>query len=613
MTTAGSFHEEERLGTVHDRALVGWLLRYARPHGRALAGCVLLLLVLTALQLAQPYVIKLAIDRVMRPAQLADSAAARAALVDDLWGLVAAYAALVAAFSVLQYAQALWLRVTGQHILAAIRADTFRHMQDLGLAYFDSRPTGRIVTRVTNDIEALGEMYTSVLVNLFRDVFFIVGAMAAIVWLDPRLAVAALALLPFVVVTAMVFRRYAREAYRTMRLRLARINANLSESLSGMRLIQVFGREDRTAAEFAETNEAYYASSVRLIRVFGTFGPTLSFLTSLSLAGVIWLGGRQVLAGALTFGTLYAFTAYLRQLYEPISALAEKFNILQAALAASERIAELQMTEPAIRDPAHGGPTLPALRKGTGAAALEFDRVWFAYRDGDWVLRDVSFRVEAGETVAFVGHTGAGKSTIMNLVPRFYDVQRGSVRVHGLDVREVPQRDLRTTVGIVMQDVFLFASDVASNIALDRAAVDRSAVARAARIVGADAFIDRLEHGLDTPVVERGLNLSTGQRQLISFARTLAHDPAVLILDEATSSVDSETEEALQKATRAIAAGRTTIIVAHRLATVRDADRIYVMHRGRIVEQGRHADLLSKGGMYRTLWRLQFEGEAPAD
>ena len=615
MTAGDAFHDEDPLEATYDRALVAWLLGYARPHAGPLIGCVLLLLLLTVLQLGQPYVIKLAIDRVMRPATLAESAAARQALGEQLWPLVAVYLALVTAAAVLQYAQALWLRVTGQRILAAIRASTFAHLQTLSLSYFDSRPTGRVVTRVTNDIEALGELYTSVLVNLFRDVFFVTGAMIALVWLDARLALAGMAVLPLVAVTALAFRSMTRHAFRAMRTQLARINAMLSESLSGMRVIQLFVRQERNAAEFGAINRAYYAASMRQIRVFGTFGPALSFLTTLALAAVLWLGGLRVLAATLTFGTLYAFTAYLRQMYEPISALAEKVNLLQAALAAAERITELHGTRPDVADPEPAAATASLSAASVRAErragpAVAFDRVWFAYNEGDWVLRDVSFQVEAGETVAFVGRTGAGKSTIMNLVPRFYDVQRGAVRVHGTDVRRVPQAELRRVVGVVMQDVFLFATDIAANISLGSPAVDRAAVERAGRTVGVDGFAARLPQGYDTPVVERGLNLSGGERQLISFARALAHDPAVLILDEATSSVDSETEEALQRAMGVLAAGRTMLVVAHRLATVRHADRIFVMHAGRIVEQGRHDELLARDGVYRTLWRLQADGAA---
>jgi ABC-type multidrug transport system fused ATPase/permease subunit len=374
-----------------------------------------------------------------------------------------------------------------------------------------------------------------------------------------------------------------------------------------MRVIQVFNRQAENAAEFAAINDEYYFAALRLNKVFGTFSPLLSLLSSLAVAAVLWLGGSRVMAGTLTFGTLYAFTSYLRRMYDPISALAEKYNILQSALAASERITELQQTRPQVADPPSTAPPAPARGE---APAVAFDGVWFAYKKDEWVLADVSFQVMPGETVAFVGQTGAGKSTIMNLVPRFYDVQRGSVRVHGGDVREMAQRDLRRTVGIVMQDVFLFASDIAENISLGNDAIALEDVRRAATVVGADAFVERLADGYGTQVVERGQNLSTGQRQMVSFARTLAYDPDVLILDEATSSVDSETEDALRKAIRALTSGRTTLIVAHRLATVRDADRIYVMHRGRIVEQGRHAELLALGGVYSTLWRLQYESGA---
>jgi ATP-binding cassette, subfamily B, multidrug efflux pump len=643
--SASDFQEEEALEANYDRALVAWLLRYARGEWRALGGCLVLLLAVAAIQLAQPQIIRYAIDHALQPAGAASSARERAALLTALWPLVWLYAATVLASEGLGFAQIFWLRRTGQRIITHIRADTFDHLQTLSLSYFDSRPVGRVVTRVTNDVEALSEMYTSVLVNLFRDVFFIIGAAFMLLRLDVRIAFVAFAVVPLVIVTSIVFRRYSRVAWRNMRTRLARINATLAETFSGIRIVQAFGREAQGSTEFRAINEDFYQSAAYVIRVFAVFGPVLDLLTTTALAVIIWIGGAQVLAGTITFGTLYAATAYLRMLFNPINAVAEKYNILQAALAAAERLTELINTRPDIEDPSPDVVrALPPVRRtqagalarstvaagpdqsgtsrpgdgvvvGTGVRgtaddvgvpAVTFDDVWFAYKEGDWVLRGVSFEVMPGETVAFVGHTGAGKSTIMNLVPRLYDVQRGAVRVDGVDVRHVAQPELHRRVGLVMQDVFLFAGTIAGNIDLGDPAIDRAAVEHAARTVGADAFIERLPQRYDEPVVERGLSLSAGQRQLISFARALAYDPEILILDEATASIDSETEESLQVATRAIARGRTTIVVAHRLATVRDANRIYVMHHGRIVDVGGHEELLAHDGLYRKLWELQF-------
>ena len=642
--------EDDRIDGAVDSALLGWLLAYARPEWKALAGCVVLLLILAMLELLQPFLIKEAIDTVILPAASVGAAEATAQPTkvaawlqnvlptqDGLVPLAVLYLLTVFGAAGVLYAQTLWLRVTGQRIITRVRADVFDHVQTLGLAYFDKNPIGRIVTRVTNDVETLNEMYTSVLVNLFRDVFFIAGA-GIVLWnLNSRLALITFAALPLVVLTAGIFRRFSRAAWRTMRARLAHINATLSETFSGMRLIQVFTRESESAAEFKEINDGFFDASLRLIRVFSVFGPLLDMLTAGTIALVVWVGGGSVLDGAITLGTLYAVTAYVRRLFEPINALAEKYNIMQSALASAERIGQLMATEPDVQDPPGVSVGASALLQGKadaesgegetddeprasgpdslspggtrpGTPAVIFDDVWFAYTPGEWVLRGISFQVMPGETVAFVGHTGAGKSTIMNLLPRFYDVQKGSIRVRGVDVREMTQAELRRRVGIVMQDVFLFSGDVSFNIHLGAATLSRADVEHAAGLVGADTFVRRLPGGYDEPVVERGLSLSAGQRQLISFARALAYDPEILVLDEATASVDSETEATLQHAIKTVAHDRTTLIVAHRLSTIQDADRIHVLDAGKIVESGTHAELLELDGLYRALWRLQFQG-----
>lgn len=596
MSGAG-IHEEEDLGVVYDAALIKRLLGYARPHAAGLAGCVALLLALTGLTLLQPFLVKLAIDGPLTGGPSPERVAA-------LTPYVGAYLAVGLLVAGLEYAQGYWLRVTGQAIIARIRHDVFAHLQTLDLAYFDRNPVGRLVTRATNDVEALNEMYTSVLVNAFKDVFMIAGAMLVMLAMDARLALVSFAALPLVVLSAWGFQFLARKAWRAVRVRLARLNATLAENFAGVRAIQVFAREARTAEEFRAINDDHFAASMHQLRIYAIFRPMLELISMLALAALLWWGGGAALAGTVTFGTLFAFTHYNRQLFEPVNGVAEKYNVLQSALAAAERLFQLLATQPKVVDPpaAEGvGVTITA----EPVPAVEFRDVWFAYDDEHWVLKGVSFKVMPGETTAFVGHTGAGKSTIMSLVARFYDVQRGQVLVDGIDVRAWAQAALRKRVGTVMQDVFLFAGDVAFNVALGDPAVDRQAVEAAGELVGADAFVAGLPGGWDAAVAERGATFSAGQRQLLAFARTLAHRPGVLVLDEATASVDTETEQALQRAIAVARHDRTTLVVAHRLSTIQDADRIHVMHRGEIVEEGDHPTLLAVGGLYARLWQLQ--------
>lgn len=604
------FHEEEDLGTVYDAELVRKLLGYARPHWRMLALCVVLLLVDAALSLALPYLLKSGIDRVMVPG-LAMPQAQRGSLLPLLFSLGSAYALITATCSLIEYFQALWLRVTGQAIIMRIRQDVFTHLQSLGLAFFDANPAGRLVTRVTNDVEALNEMYTSVLVNLFKDCFSIVGAAVVMLGMDLHLALVSFAVIPVVAIAATLFQKLARRAWREVRTRLARINASIAEHLSGVRVIQVFAREALQSREFRATNDDYFTATMHQLRIYSVFRPLLELITSFALVGVIWVGGHDVLSGGATVGMVFAFTSYIRRLYDPINALAEKYNIMQSALASAERLFHLLGTAPTVSDP----PALPAADErrvpDAGVPEVEFRNVWFAYDAENWVLRDVSFKVTRGQTVAFVGHTGAGKSTIMSLVARFYDVQQGQVLVDGIDVRAWPQAELRRRVGTVMQDVFLFAGDVAGNVSLGDPAIDQAAVESAAKLVGADGFIRALPGGYAEPMVERGMTLSAGQRQLISFARAVAYDPRVLVLDEATASVDSETEALLQRAMAQVMKGRTTMVVAHRLSTIQDADRIYVMHKGEVREEGRHGELVARGGLYARLWQLQGRGSGP--
>lgn len=598
------FREEEALGKSYDSRLMRRLLGYARPHWRSIAFCIVLLMAITGLDLARPYILKIAIDEHL----LAESGIPGALKEHGpaLWALAGLLLAIYLAMFGLSFLQVMILQRVGQRIIFTIRQQVFRHLQGMSLAYFDRNPVGRLVTRVTNDTEALNEMYTSVLVNLFRDIFILLGIALVMLRLDVRLALISLAVLPLVAVATFVFQHFARAAWREVRIKLAKINATLAENISGMRVVQIFRREAGQAREFNEVNLSHFRASMRQLHVFAVFRPALDLLSSFSLAMLIWYGGGQLVSGNVTFGVLFAFTSYIQQFFRPMMELAEKFNILQQAMASSERIFQLLDHPRGVDDPKEP-PALPDIN-----GSVEFKNVWFAYEGENWVLRDVSFRVEPGQTVAFVGHTGAGKSSIMNLVARFYDVQRGSVLVDGTDARLLSQADLRQRIGLVHQDVFLFTGDIKGNIRLNNRNIPEEAVERAAKIVNADSFIRALPAGYDEPVVERGATLSSGQRQLLAFARALAFDPAILVLDEATASIDTETEQLIQAALRELTRGRTTLIVAHRLSTIQHANRIIVLHKGRIRESGTHQELLARGGLYHKLWRLQYEESLPA-
>ncbi|HON42881.1 MAG TPA: ABC transporter ATP-binding protein [Bacillota bacterium] len=503
----------------------------------------------------------------------------------------------------LNYGQTVTLHYVGQRIVYNIRQEVFTHISHLDLAFFDRSPVGRLVTRLTNDTETLNEMYTSVLVNLFKDVFMLIGIIAVMFRLNTQLALVSMATLPLIALVTVVFRVKARDAYRRVRAALARINAFMAESISGMRVVQIYNREKKKSDEFAEVNRDYYKAGIGEMMVYAVFRPIVELIGTLALSLLVWYGGRRVITGQMPFGLVYAFINYIGMFFGPINDLTEKYNILQAAMASSERMFQLLDTPITVRDPAD------PIDIGQVRGDIEFKNVWFAYSNDDWVLRDVSFTIKPGEMVAFVGATGAGKTSVISLMNRFYDIQKGAILVDGIDIRRYRVSDLRKNIATVLQEVFLFTGDIKGNIRLNNTDISDEKIREVAHYVNADHFISRLPHGYDEPVTERGSTLSAGQRQLLAFARALAFDPAILVLDEATANIDTETELLIQDALPRLIAGRTTIVVAHRLSTIQHADKIIVLHKGRIREMGTHQELLAHKGIYYDLYRLQYKDD----
>jgi ATP-binding cassette subfamily B multidrug efflux pump len=583
-----AFVDDEITGKAYDATLARRLLAYLRPYtGRVTAG-VLLLLALAGLDLLGPLIGKVAVDRYIVPRD--------ASGLPLMAGLFVAVQLLTSA---LRYAQNLITQVLGQRVMFDLRMRIFGHLQEMSLSFYDHNPVGRLITRLTNDVDALNELLTSGAVSIFGDVFSLLTIAVALLLLNWQLGLISLCVMPLVYVVTRWFQAGMRQAYRDVRKRLAIINGYLNENISGMQVVQLFNRERRNFERFDRYNRDHFEANMRSVFFFSLFYPVVELFMTVCLALVIWYGGRQVVGGVLTIGALTAYLSYVQRFFMPIRDLSEKYNILQSAMAASERIFKLLDTEAGVRDAA-------LVRAGSGAGRIEFHDVWFAYVDEEWVLKDVSFTIEAGETVAFVGATGAGKTSLLSLLSRFYDVQRGAVLVDGVDVRDLPQRELRRRIGAVLQDPFLFSGTIASNIRLLNDAISDEQVRAAARAANAAGFIEALPLRYETEVFERGSGLSMGQRQLIALARAIAFDPDVLlVLDEATASIDSETEALIQEALRGFMAGRTGIIIAHRLSTIQHVDRILVMHRGRLAEQGSHAELLRLNGIYRRLWELQ--------
>jgi ATP-binding cassette subfamily B multidrug efflux pump len=582
----------------YDWRLLVRLLGYLRPHLPATGAAFALILAQAGVDLVGPYLTKIAIDR-----HIAKGDAAGLARVASLYLL-----ALAAAFLV-RFLQNYILQMTGQRIMQDMRREIFAHLQRLHVGYFDRNPVGRLMTRVTTDVDAVNELFTSGVVTVFGDLFTLLGIMAVMVALDARLALVTFAVIPLFFALTNWFRRGARQSFRETRKWVARINAFLQENLSGMSVVQLFRREGRNREAFAEINRKHYDANMRAIFYYAVFYPAIELLAALATALILVYGGGEVLAGTLTLGVLVAFIQYSERFWRPISDLSEKFNILQAAMAASERIFGLLDTNALVVGPER------AVRPAAVSGRVSFERVWFSYSgagnpgvEEGWVLRDIDFAVEPGRSVALVGATGAGKTSIISLLTRFYDAQKGRVALDGVDVRDYDLARLRSSLALVLQDVHLFSGTIASNIRLG-SDIPMERVRAAAEAVHAHRFIERLPKGYDTEVKERGATLSVGQKQLLSFARALAHDPRVLVLDEATSSVDTETEQLIQDALRVLLRERTAIVIAHRLSTVQNVDEILVLHKGRIRERGRHQELLARRGTYWRLYELQYKDQ----
>jgi ATP-binding cassette subfamily B multidrug efflux pump len=587
-------HEEDVLGKAYDARLMRRLLGYLRPYTRQVALAVAAIIGHSVLQLAPPYLTKIVIDEYIPAGDLAGVGAVAATY----------FVILVASFA-FEYMQTWTMQVTGQRIMFDLRMQIFTHLQRLDVRFYDRNPVGRLMTRVTTDVDVLNELFTSGVVSVFGDVFTLVGIMVVLVWMDWQLALVAFSVLPLIALITQWFRVNVRGSYRTVRTWIARINAFLQERITGMGTVQLYRREARDFETFDEIDRAHRDANVESIFYYAVFYPAVELVSALAASLVIWVGGGRVIQDALTLGSLVAFLQYTQRFFRPISDLSEKFNTLQGAMASSERIFALLETPVDIVSP----PAAVAPARGSGL--IRFEHVTFSYVQGEPVLHDVSLEVLPGQRIGIVGATGSGKTTIVNLLLRFYDVQEGRITIDGLDIRQMDLGALRARFGLVLQDVHLFAGTIAGNVRLGNAAVSDDAVRRAVSAVHAATFIERLPQGLQTPVAERGATLSAGQKQLLSFARALAFDRPVLILDEATSSVDTDTELLIRDALKVVMHGRTTIAIAHRLSTIQDMDRILVLHKGRVRESGTHQQLLRERGIYHRLYQLQLKAREP--
>jgi len=583
-------HEDQILGRAYDARLMRRLLAYLKPYRLSAALALFYIIAAAGLSIVPPYLTKVAIDQYIRN--------------NDLGGLsriTFLYLVTLLFIFALSYGQTWVMNLMGQRIMLDLRMQIFQHLQRLDVAYFDKNPVGRLMTRVTTDVDALNELFTAGVISIFGDVATLAGITVTLFVLNYRLALAIFAVVPLLFLVTLLFKIKVRNSFRRVRTAVARINAFLQENLTGIAVVQIFNQEKKQVAKFARINQEHLDANLQSIFYYALFYPLLELVGALAVALIVWYGGHQVFAGTLTLGALVAFVQYSDRFFRPISDLSEKYTILQSAMASSERIFRLLDTKPAIVTAEK--PKALSVQNGS----VEFRNVSFAYNPGDAALHNISFTVQPGEKVALVGATGAGKSTIIGLLSRFYDVQEGEIQIDGIDVREYDLQGLRRSIGIVLQDVFLFSGTVSENIRLGNQQVPPERIRSAAGTVHALPFIDALEHGLDTKLGERGSSLSVGQKQLLAFARALAFDPKILVLDEATSSIDTETELLIRDALQKLLHGRTSIIIAHRLSTIQNADRIIVLHRGRLRETGSHQELLKLKGIYWKLYQLQYK------
>ncbi len=584
------YHEEEVLGKAYDSHLARRLLSYLRPYRWIVAISVFLLLLVSGLQLVGPLLTEIAIDEHIRKGDL--GGLNRIALI---------FLGVLVLQFLLSFAQTYLMNWTGQKIMQDLRLQIFSHIQTLNVAYFDKNPVGRIITRITTDVDVLNELFTAGVVSIFGDIFLLAGIVGVMLWLDWKLALVCFSVLPLLALTTAVFKLKVRGSYRWVRTCIAKINAFLQENITGMSVVQLFVQEERKFDEFEERNRDHLNANLKSILYYALFYPVVSLIGSLAVALILWYGGAQIIQNTLTLGVLVAFIQYSDRFFKPISDLSEKFNILLNAMVSSERIFRLLDTQTTVPPPTH--PLSPPMVQGK----IEFKDISFYYNEGTPVLSNVNLTIEAGEKVAIVGPTGSGKSTLINLLCRFYDVQSGEILIDGVDVRKMDLEALRQLTSVVLQDVFLFSGTIEENIRLWQHDIDRQQVEAAAKFVNASRFVERMPNGLDSHVAERGSSLSVGQRQLLAFARAVAHDPKILVLDEATSSIDTDTELLIQDALDKLLRDRTALIIAHRLSTIQNCDRIVVLSKGRIREEGSHDELLKHRGIYYMLYQLQYK------